>query len=128
MHGQLCEYVLLWEKLDAILFSPSVSDRFCLEVDGRLRCQAHDVHDQCQAHLEGCGATQSEVLLFWLALHGRLWTAERHKHHGVQLDATCALCDQLDETTDHLLISCVFLPRGVAPIAMSSRDASVGAT
>jgi hypothetical protein len=45
---------------------------------------------------------------FWLALHGRLWTAERRKQHGHQPDATCALCDQMDETGDHLLCSCVY--------------------
>jgi hypothetical protein len=45
---------------------------------------------------------------FWLALHGRLWTAERRKQHGLQPNVSCALCDQLDKTTDHLLCSCVF--------------------
>jgi hypothetical protein len=45
---------------------------------------------------------------FWLALHGRLWIAERHKRHGLQQDAVCVLCDQQDETTYHLLASCVF--------------------
>lgn len=33
----------------------------------------------------------------------------RHrKQHGLQPDATCALCDQNDESTDHLLASCPF--------------------
>ncbi|XP_066391720.1 uncharacterized protein [Miscanthus floridulus] len=45
---------------------------------------------------------------FWIALHGRLWTAERRKRRGLQLDVACALCDQLDETTDHLICSCVY--------------------
>ena len=45
---------------------------------------------------------------FWLALHGQLWTADRRKHHGLQQEAACAMCDQHDETTDHLLCSCVF--------------------
>jgi hypothetical protein len=45
---------------------------------------------------------------FWLALHGRLWIAEHRKRHGLQQDAACALCDQQDETTNHLLASCVF--------------------
>jgi hypothetical protein len=45
---------------------------------------------------------------FWLALHGRLWTAERWMCHKLQQNADCALCDQEDETTDHLLGSCVF--------------------
>jgi hypothetical protein len=35
---------------------------------------------------------------FWLALHCRLWTAERRKRHGLQDDDGCALCDQEPET------------------------------
>jgi hypothetical protein len=45
---------------------------------------------------------------FWLALHGRLWTAERRMRHRLQQHADCALCGQCDETTDHLLSACVF--------------------
>jgi hypothetical protein len=45
---------------------------------------------------------------FWITLHGRLWTAERRRRHGLQPDATCTLCDQMDKTIDHLLCSCVF--------------------
>ena len=45
---------------------------------------------------------------FWLALHGRLWTVERRKCHGLQAHVVCMLCDQDDETTDHLLASCPF--------------------
>jgi hypothetical protein len=44
---------------------------------------------------------------FWITLHGRLWTADRRKRHGLQVVASCAMCDQADETTDHLLCSCV---------------------
>lgn len=31
-------------------------------------------------------------LFFWLALHGRLWTLERRRWHGLQGDHVCALC------------------------------------
>lgn len=48
---------------------------------------------------------------FWVTIHGRLWMAERRKRHGLQDDGTCALCDQEDETTDHLLTACVFSRR-----------------
>ena len=47
---------------------------------------------------------------FWIALHGRLWTAEQRKRHGLQLDVACTLCDQLDETTDHLLCCIPWAP------------------
>ena len=45
---------------------------------------------------------------FWIALHGRLWTAERRKRHGLQESDACALCDQHAEHTDHLLLSCPY--------------------
>ena len=44
---------------------------------------------------------------FWLALHQRLWTADRRKRHGLQDDDTCILCGQETETCDHLLAGCV---------------------
>lgn len=47
-------------------------------------------------------------LFFWLALHKRLWTAERRRRHGLQQNDSCALCLQESETADHLLVACVF--------------------
>lgn len=44
---------------------------------------------------------------FWLALHRRLWTAERRKRHGLQDEDACALCGQESETSDHLFVACV---------------------
>jgi hypothetical protein len=48
-------------------------------------------------------------LFFWLALHGRIWRADRRKRRGLQDSAECALCSQDHETVDHLLVSCVFV-------------------
>ena len=50
---------------------------------------------------------------FWLALHRRIWMAERRARHGLQESATCSLCLQEDETVDHLLLSCVVFSREV---------------
>jgi len=55
--------------------------------------------------------TPKVKFFFWLALHGRIGTADRRRRHGLQADAACALCDQMDETTDHLL------PRGMVTAA-----------
>jgi fumarate reductase subunit D len=46
--------------------------------------------------------------VFWLALHGRLWTAEHRMHHDLQQNTDCVLCAQDDKTIDHLFTSCVF--------------------
>jgi hypothetical protein len=59
---------------------------------------------------------------FWMELHGRLWTADRRHRHGLQQNASCALCDQEDETTDHLLLSCVTgaQNRGIAELGTAT--------
>lgn len=44
-------------------------------------------------------------LFLFFALHKRTSTAERRKRHGLQEEDTCALCDQLPEHVNHLLIS-----------------------
>ena len=45
---------------------------------------------------------------FWLAIHGRCWTADRRFRHGLQQSNTCIICDQAPETLDHLLRGCCF--------------------
>lgn len=45
---------------------------------------------------------------FWLAMHGRCWTAARRRRHGLQDHDDCILCGQHPETMDHLLLGCVF--------------------
>lgn len=56
------------------------------------------------------GSTPPRVkFFFWLALHRRLWTAERRMRHGLQDVAGCALCGQAPETGEHLFLGCVFV-------------------
>jgi hypothetical protein len=43
----------------------------------------------------------------WLAAHKKCWTADRLTRHGMNHPDKCPLCDQEEETIDHLLISCV---------------------
>ena len=113
----LYEYVQLWARLQDVQLRPLESDRFIWRwsADGQ-----YSVRSAYRAYFVGwtsmVGAKElwraavppKVKFFFWIALHGRLWTAERRKRHGLQLDAACALCDQLDETTDHLLCSCVY--------------------
>jgi hypothetical protein len=43
-----------------------------------------------------------------LAAHNKCWTADRLARHGMTHPDKCPLCDQEEETIDHLLISCAF--------------------
>jgi len=44
----------------------------------------------------------------WLAVRNRCWTADRLQKRGLPHPEHCPLCDQDDETVQHLLTSCVF--------------------
>jgi len=50
----------------------------------------------------------SRVKFFWLALHGKCWTAHRRWRHGLQDQNSCIICDQSAETLDHIILGCVF--------------------
>nr|ABA97942.1 retrotransposon protein, putative, LINE subclass [Oryza sativa Japonica Group] len=42
----------------------------------------------------------------WLVALNRCWTADCLRSHGLSHPACCVLCDQSDETIDHLLVAC----------------------
>jgi hypothetical protein len=43
-----------------------------------------------------------------LAINNRCWTADRLDKRGLQHPPTCPLCDQAQETINHILVTCVF--------------------
>jgi hypothetical protein len=47
-------------------------------------------------------------MFMWLVAHKRCWTADRLARCGLALPEKCLLCDQEDETIDHLLVAWVF--------------------
>jgi hypothetical protein len=44
----------------------------------------------------------------WLVVHNKCWTADRLARRGLPRPECCPLCDQDDETINHLLVVCVF--------------------
>lgn len=112
----ILEYLRLWEMLETVQLQPTVPDRFVWRWTPNGQ---YTVRSAYQAFFTGwttmagamelwrASAPPKVKFFFLLALHGRLWTAERRKRHRLQPDASCVLCDQADETGDHLLCSCV---------------------
>lgn len=63
------------------------------------------------ATIPGCGGLGprlNEDFFLWLVAHNRCWTADRLARRGLDHPPICPLCDQEEETLDHLLVSCVF--------------------
>lgn len=99
----LCDFVDLWELLEGIELQPGVPDRFVWRwtPDGTYSASsAYRAFFVGRTQLEGAthlwhaDVPPKVRFFFWVALHGRLWTAERRAHHGLQASATCVLCDQ----------------------------------
>jgi hypothetical protein len=44
----------------------------------------------------------------WLAIRNKCWTADRLRRRGLQHPVVCVLCDQEQETVQHLLCTCSF--------------------
>jgi hypothetical protein len=113
----ISEFAAIREVCLSVMLHPGVSDQFVWKwtVDGEYSAaSAYRAFFFGSTELAGARevwvapAPPNVRFFFWLALHGRLWTAARRMRHGLQSSANCALCGQADETVDHLLTSCVF--------------------
>lgn len=47
-------------------------------------------------------------IFLWLAFQRRHWTGDRRRRHGLDARDTCFLCDQEEESIDHILATCSF--------------------
>jgi hypothetical protein len=105
--GAIAEYLILWDILSTVGMQMGVID----------------IHSVKAAH-EGFffGSVQFEHFekiwkswtsakchyFVWLVAHKKCWTADQLARHGLDHLEKCPLCNQDEETIDHLLVSCVF--------------------
>jgi len=97
----LQEFHILWERLQGISTQP-FADSFIWRWTANGQYSARSAYS---VHLGAASITGAKLIwmswapskvrfFLWLAILGRLWTAERRFRHGLQADATCKLCDQ----------------------------------
>lgn len=67
-----------------------------------------DEHDRGASFIWRSRAPLICKIFTWLALKNRVWTSDRLARRGLPHHDACPLCDQEQESIDHLLISCVF--------------------
>jgi hypothetical protein len=53
-------------------------------------------------------APHEHKFFLWLAIQDRCSASEHRRRHGLANSDDCALCGQLIETMNHLLVGCVF--------------------
>jgi hypothetical protein len=115
--GVISEYLTLWDLVDSVQLWPKVEDLHF------FRLAANGKYSLKEAY-EGLfiGSTMFEPFhriwktwvslktkfFLWLVAQSRVWTADRLQKRGMDHPERCPLCDQAQETLDHLLIGCVF--------------------
>ena len=113
----LYEYLILWEAAEGVQLRQGVEDTIKWKWTSDATYSARSAYQAFflgSAQFEGARpiwkawAPLKVNFFTWLAVKDRIWTADRRRHRGLTTDTTCRLCDQEDETADHLLCNCSF--------------------
>ena len=113
----LIEYIHLWELLSTVVLQQDVEDSHVWQLS---TCGQYTTRSAYKALLIGSVQFKSWEKIWkswapgkckffmWTVAHDRCWTTDQLARKGLPHPATCPLCDQTQETIDHLLVSCVF--------------------
>ena len=121
--GDLCtegltQFIGLWEILlevhldaqveDCPIWAWNTSGVYTASSAYKMLCEG-GVRFHCSGAIWKCWALLASKLFMWLAVQYHLWTSDRRARHGLQDQASkCYMCDQEEDTVDHILLQCVF--------------------
>jgi len=126
----LCQYLQVWELIRGVTLNPLQLDRFVWKWSNDGMYSASSTYRAFFAgstslirarELWKTKAPPRVKFFCWLALHNRLWTAERRKRHGPQDVDGCALCAQAPETVGHLFLGMRLRKRAMVLAAVANR-------
>jgi hypothetical protein len=113
----LVEYLQLWNLIDSIKLQDDTSDRHTRRLSKHGIYSSKSAYDAFFAgsitfapwrRVWKAWAPSNCKVFIWLAIKNRVWTTDRLAKRGLPHPIACPLCDQSDETIQHILISCVF--------------------
>ena len=112
----LVEYLELWDVLtDVVLQDTEDIHHWKFEASGLFSSRsayraffAGSVGFEPWKRLWKSWAPSKCKTFVWLAIRNRCWTADRLQKRGLPHPDCCPLCDQEEETVQHLLTTCVF--------------------
>jgi hypothetical protein len=115
----LAEYFRLWDLLSEVVLQPDVDDSHVWQFSASGSYSAKSAYEGFFIGAEfrpGERIWKSWALgkckfFMWLVAHNRCWTADHLAERGLPHPERCPLCDQAEETINHLLVSCVFSRR-----------------
>ena len=113
----LIEYIHLWQRLSNVVLQPEVEDTHIWQFSTGGQYTTKSAYEALFIGSTQFGAWERIwkswapgkcKFFLWTAAHKRCWTADRLARKGLEHPAACPLCNQAQETIDHLLVSCVF--------------------
>lgn len=116
----LVDLLVVHDRVAEVILSDD-DDRFCWKWSGNGTYMASSAYVAFfRGRVLAAGATEvwsskaptKSKTFMWLALKNRCCMADRLSKWGLPHPARCPLCDQSDETIDHLLLGCVVAQSG----------------
>uniref|UniRef100_A0A0A9CVB5 Reverse transcriptase zinc-binding domain-containing protein n=1 Tax=Arundo donax TaxID=35708 RepID=A0A0A9CVB5_ARUDO len=114
--AELNEYLQVWDALEEILLTQEEDQHFWKhEASGKYYSKSAyntfflgSVSFEPWRRLWKSWAPAKCKMFLWLAIRNICWTADRLEKRGLRHLECCPLCDQENETVQHLLTTCVF--------------------
>jgi hypothetical protein len=115
--GVLVEFLQLCDVLMDFQLQPEVEDRHIWRLSSNGIYSAKSAYDgfflgstlfRPWERIWKSWAPPKCRFFLWLVAHNACWTADRLARRGLPHPECCPLCDQEEETIDHLLVNCVF--------------------
>jgi hypothetical protein len=115
--GVLSDYLQLCDLISGTELQPEVEDRHIFSIASNGVYSAKSAYEGLFLGSVTFGhykriwkswALPKCRFFLWLVAHKRCWTADRLAKRGLNHPDKCLLCDQEEETIDHLLVQCSF--------------------
>jgi hypothetical protein len=112
----IVQFLELWERLELVVLTPGVPDTFVWRLNSDGAYSSASAYGAMfsgstvpigAAQIWKTAAPPRVRFFFWLVLHDHCWNASRRHRHGLQDNATCIMCQQMDESMAHILLGCV---------------------